>query len=103
MTAPSSVEIVDHPAAARYELRHDGRLVGVVEYWIDDGVFVLPHVEVAPELRGTGVSAPFLDAVLDLVTERGLKVRPLCGYAAAHLRSRPERAVLLAQPWPGRR
>jgi uncharacterized protein len=96
MTTPSRVEIVDHPAAGRYELHHDGSLVGVVEYRIDDGVFVIAHVEVAPKLRGAGVSAPFLDSVLDLVTERGLKVRPLCGYAASHLRSQPGRAGLLA-------
>jgi uncharacterized protein len=89
-------EVRDNPAADRYELLHDGALVGVVEYRIDGDVFVIPHVEVAPALRGHGHSAPFLDAVLDDLSARGKKVRPRCGYAASHMRDQPEWAHLLA-------
>lgn len=91
-----AVEIADHAEAGRYELRHDGEIVGVVEYRLADNVFVIPHVEVLPRLRGSGHSAPFLDAVLDDVAARGLRVRPLCGYAATHIRQRSDRDHLLA-------
>ena len=90
------VEIADNPDASRYELRHDGVVVGVVDYRLDDGVLVIPHVEVSPALRGHGHSEPFLDAVLEAIGARDLKVRPLCGYARAHFRNHPERAALLA-------
>ena len=94
-TGPT-VEIADHPEADRYELRHDGEVVGWVRYRIDDGVMVIPHVEVVSHLRGRGHSEPFLSEVLADVDRRGLKVVPLCGYAATHIRSRPELAHLLA-------
>ncbi len=91
------VEIADHPEASRYELRHDGDVVGVVDYRPGgDGVIVIPHVEVVPSLRGGGHSAPFLDAVLADLERRGLKVVPTCGYAAGHFRARPDLAHLLA-------
>lgn len=90
------VGIDDNAEASRYELRHDGELVGVVDYQLRDGVMVIPHVEVLPRLRGRGHSEPFLDEVLTQVDQRGLKVVPTCGYAAAHFRTHPERKHLLA-------
>lgn len=93
-----SVAVVDNPAAGRWELRHDDRVVGVVEYAVRDDVVVIPHVEVIPELRGGGHSAPFLDEVLGHIAASGRRVRPLCGYAAAHMRRRPELAAMLDLP-----
>lgn len=100
------IEIADAPERGRYELRHDGEVVGFVQYQLRagdgggdgdaGGVMVIPHVEVVPRLRGRGHSEPFLDRVLADVDARGLKVVPLCGYAAAHLRARPELGHLLA-------
>ncbi len=96
MPSPTRVEIIDNEAAGRYELRHDDRVVGVVNYRITGNVFVISHVEVRHELRGHGHSAPFLDAVLDLIESTGMKVQPLCSYARIHMESQPERASLLA-------
>ena len=94
--AGPEVDIVDNADHGRYELRHDGELVGVVEYRLDgDGVIVIPHVEVIPALRGGGHSAPFLDQVLADIERRGLSVVPTCGYAAGHIRSRPDLVRLL--------
>lgn len=93
---PVDVEIADNPESNRYELRHDGVVVGVVDYRLAGDVFVIPHVEVIPALRGKGHSEPFLEAVLDAVEDRNLKVRPICSYARAHINSRPQRAALLA-------
>lgn len=94
------VEIADNPDAGRYELRHDGEVVGVVVYRREAGsdsqIVTIPHVEVIPRLRGGGHSAPFLDQVLDLFAAEGARIRPLCGYAATHIRQRPDRDELLA-------
>lgn len=95
-TGEPTVEIADHREAGRYELRHDGDVVGWVQYRISDGVMTIPHVEVVHHLRGRGHSEPFLSEVLADVQRRGLKVVPLCGYAATHIRSRPELTHLLA-------
>ncbi len=93
------VEIADNPEAGRWELRHDGELVGVVDYYpaTEDGVVVIPHVEVLPRLRGHGHSEPFLDHVLRQMDEQGLQVIPTCGYARGHFRSHPELNHLLAR------
>ncbi|MFV0524938.1 MAG: GNAT family N-acetyltransferase [Acidimicrobiales bacterium] len=98
MTDPRDpvVEIVDNPDADRYELRHDGEVAGWVDYRLHDGVMTIPHVEVAGRLRGGGHSGPFLTEVLADVERRGLRIIPLCGYAAAHVRARPELHHLLA-------
>ncbi len=97
MSSEINVEIADHPEQNRYELRHNGEVVGFVDYSLrDDEVMVIPHVEVVPRLRGQGHSEPFLDEVLADVAGRRLKVVPLCGYAAAHIRARPALAHLLA-------
>ena len=96
MENPSEADVVDCPEEGRYELRHGDEVVGFVDYELqDDGVMVIPHVEVVPALRGHGHSAPFLDRVLADVDSRGLTVVPLCGYAAAHIRDRPDLAHLL--------
>ena len=55
------------------------------------------HVEVTPDLRGTGVSEPFFADVLGLIRERGLQVTPICGWARGQMQSRPEFHDLLAE------
>ncbi len=88
--------IVDNPTAHRYELLHDGSVVGVVQYRIDGDIMTIPHVEVAGHLRGQGISGPFLDEVLARIDARDLKVLPTCGYAASHIAARPELGHMVA-------
>ena len=72
-------------------------MAGVVEYRLtDDTTMAVLHVEVAPDLRGSGVSDRFYDDVLAQVRDRGLLVAPVCGWARRHMRSRPEHQDLLA-------
>lgn len=80
-----SSEIVDNVDRNRFELCHDGDVVGVVEYRIADSIMTIPHVEVVPALRGKGASGPFLGSVLTMVRERDLQVRPLCSYARGYM------------------
>jgi predicted GNAT family acetyltransferase len=84
-----SRQITDNRVAQRYELAIDGRLSGVVEYREHEGVLALVHVEVLPELRGKGISAPFLDDVIELIAARDQKIRPICSYARSHVRDSP--------------
>lgn len=54
------------------------------------------HVEVAPELRGRGISEPFFDEVLALIRQRGRTVIPVCGWARATMTANPAHHDLLA-------
>lgn len=54
------------------------------------------HVEVARDLRGQGVSEPFFDDVLAIIRDRGLQVRPICGWARGQMHANPAHRDLLA-------
>ncbi|MFT3991376.1 MAG: GNAT family N-acetyltransferase [Luteolibacter sp.] len=82
-------EITDHVAAHRFELLEDGKLA-FAEYRIEGNTLVIPYVESDPALRGKGTAGRLMDGVLKTARERGLKVLPICGYAAAYLQRHPE-------------
>ena len=66
-----------------------------VEYLTDGVVMVLTLVEVDPGLRGRGVGSRLMGAVMEHVRANGLKVRPVCGFAAAYLQRHQEHADLV--------
>jgi predicted GNAT family acetyltransferase len=85
---------MDNPAQGRFELMEEGRLA-VADYREVGGVLVLPHVEADPALRGRGAAGRLMTGVLEIARERGLKVRPICGYAVAFIQRHPEYHGLL--------
>lgn len=87
---------VDNAEAGRYELHVDDRVVSIATYRRDGDVVTIPHVETDPARRGNGHADELMDAVLDHIRAEGLRLRPLCGFAAAHVRSRPDQQDLLA-------
>ena len=80
---------------ARFELAEQGALA-FADYRVQDGRLIIPHVEAAHALRGTGAAARLMEGVIDAARQRGLKVVPLCGYADAYMRRHPETADLRA-------
>jgi predicted GNAT family acetyltransferase len=72
----------------RYELVQDGHVV-YANTRSEDGVLYIDYVYAPTELRGTGAAGRFMQGLMDLVRGEGaggLKVVPVCGYAAAWLR-----------------
>lgn len=90
MTAP----VTDNPGQSRYELEVDG-LIAFARYRRDGDVLVIPHVEAPPALRGTGAAGHLMRGVMERAREQGLKVRPVCSYAAAWIRRHREYHDLL--------
>lgn len=87
---------IEHDAAAgRFHTRVHGHLC-VCDYRLRDGVMVITHTEVAPELEGQGLAAGLVRAALAHARAQGLKVRPLCSYVMAYMRRHPETQDLLA-------
>jgi len=78
-------EVVDNAEAARYEIRVDGRLAGVLEYRRSDGVVDLFHTEVEPELRKRGLGAELVHHALDDARRRNERIIPTCPFVAAML------------------
>ena len=69
----------------RFELAEQGA-VAFADYRVQDGRLVIPHVEAAHALRGTGAAGRLMEGVVDAARQRGLKIVPHCSYADAWMR-----------------
>ena len=85
--------VIDNPQRSRFELEEQGELA-FADYRRSGGRLIIPHVEAAPALRGTGAAGRLMEGVLAAARAEGLKVTPLCGYAAAYIRRHPEHSDL---------
>lgn len=92
----SDVQVADNHERRRYEALVDGEVAGASYYRDGDGVRVLTHTEVADEFEGRGVGSRLIAGALDDIRTRGLRVRPLCPFAAAYVERHPEYADLVA-------
>jgi predicted GNAT family acetyltransferase len=95
MTA-TDLTVVDVADRHRFELLLDGHRVGLADYSVHGDVVTVPHVETDPVHRGKGFAAELMAGVLDSIRSRGQTIRPLCPYAAAYMRERPETLDLVA-------
>ena len=78
----------------RFEMVEQG-LTSFADYRRAGDRIVLDHVESPPALRGTGASGRLMEAMSADIRARGLKVTPVCSYAAAWLkRSEAYRSLL---------
>ena len=97
--APSSAEqaeVVDAPAASRYELRVGGRLIGVAAYRLRNGRIAFTHTEVEAESEGRGFGSLLAADALDDARRKGFKVVPLCPFIAHYVQAHPEYQELVA-------
>ncbi len=86
--------IRDDTSAARFELDEAG-LTAFARYRRAPGRLFIDHVEAPPALRGTGAAGRLLEGVAETARREGLRITPLCGYAAAWFGRRPQFADLL--------
>ena len=75
----------DNAAEGRLEMDEAGQTV-FADYRLDGTRLIIDHVEAPPALRGTGAAGRFMTGLAELARSRGLKILPLCGYAARWLR-----------------
>ncbi len=88
-------QVVDNPAASRYELAVDGQ-VAFALYRRDGPTLIIRHVQAPPSLRGKGVAGRLMQGIMEIARAEGLRVRPLCSYAAAWLARHQNYSHLLA-------
>ena len=85
--------VIENPSSGRFELAEQGK-PAFASYRVTGPVIELWHVEVDPALRGQGTAGRLMDGLLDIIRQKGMKVRPICSYAAAYLERHPEHADL---------
>lgn len=91
----ATIEVVDVPERSRFELLVDGKLAGLEDYRLGDGVISYVHTEVADAYEGQGLGSKIARAVLDSARDRGLSVIPTCPYIAGWIKKHPEYADLV--------
>jgi uncharacterized protein len=94
--SPEEAEVVDVPEASRYELRLDGRLIGLAAYRRGDGRIVFTHTEVDGSCEGHGFGSRLVAGALADARRDGLVVLPLCPFVAHYVERHPELHDLVA-------
>jgi predicted GNAT family acetyltransferase len=79
----------------RYEMDEQG-MTSWATYRLSGQTLYIDHVESPPPLRGSGAAGRLMAALAADAKERGLKIVPICGYAALWLRRSREFSGLLA-------
>lgn len=95
-----SSQVSDNRARQRFELEVDGH-IAFADYRRQGNRLVIPHVEAALPLRGTGAASTLMQGVMEIARREGWKVVPLCGYASAWLRRHKAHHDLLETPAVG--
>ena len=87
--------VIDNAAQSRFELLENGQ-TAFADYSRRNGALVIPHVESPVALRGHGTAGRLMEGIVAHARAEGLKIVPICSYAAAWLQRRPEHKDLLA-------
>jgi uncharacterized protein len=88
--------VVDVPERGRFEVRLDGRVVGLASYHVDGTTMTLPHTEVDPSVGGRGIGTALVAGVLEAARERGLTVLPYCSFIRHYIQQHPDQIDLVA-------
>jgi len=85
-------ELRDNVAAGRFEMIESGEVV-FADYRRADGRLIIDHVEAPVALRGSGAAGRFMAALAERARADGVKLVPLCSYAAHWLARHPDIAT----------
>jgi predicted GNAT family acetyltransferase len=88
-------DVRDNGPAGRFELAIGGQLA-FANYRLTGSTLTITHVEAAVALRGTGAADRLMRGIMEHARRDGLKIVPLCSYAAAWARRNPAFQDLLA-------
>ncbi len=81
---------VEHDEAARwFAVSLDGERAAL-NYELRGNAMVITHTGVPRAWEGRGIAASLTKSALEFARARGLKVVPVCSYAAAYMERHPE-------------
>lgn len=84
----------------RFYFENDGKMIGEITYSsVKDGVISIDHTYVDEAYRGQGLAGKLLNAVVDFADLKSLKIVPVCEYAKAAFKLKPEIRFLLTEDY----
>ena len=89
--------VTDNPAAGRFELTVDGRLVGKAEYQRIGTALAVTHTEIDPAFEGQGLGSVLARTVLDRARAAGEAVLPYCPFLNAYMKRHSEYVDLVPE------
>ena len=87
--------VTDNTQLSRFELVEDG-YTAFANYRRDGSLLEIPHVEAPPALRGKGSAGRLMEGLVAHARAHGLKIEPLCSYAAIWFRRHPDARDVLS-------
>lgn len=87
--------VTDNTEESRFELIVDGH-TAYADYHYSGDVLYIDYVFAPEALRGRGAAGQLMSGVGAIARERGNKIVPICGYAAAWLKRSHDHRDLLA-------
>ena len=87
----------DGPSGGAYQLRLDGHLAEMTFSKAGTSMMIIDHTGVPDALRGRGVGQKLVARAVDDARAAGLKIIPLCPFAAAQFRKHPEFGDVLSR------
>lgn len=88
------MSFTDNTSKNRFEYAINDAVV-IANYRKDGGVLYIDYVEAPEVLRGTGAAGKIMKEIMDAARKDGLKVVPVCGYAATWIQRHGEYADIL--------
>lgn len=77
-----NIQQVDDGKHGAFKLLDGDVLAGEMAYtWAGDEMLIIEHTDVSDQFRGKGIGRQLLDALVEFVRERHVKVIPLCPFA----------------------
>jgi len=80
--------VIDNTRLSRFELVEDGQ-TAFANYRHSGTLLIIPHVEAPPALRGKGTAGRLMEGLAAHARAHGLKIEPLCSYAAIWFKRHP--------------
>ena len=87
----------DGPSGGAYRLQSEGSVAEMTFSRAGAKMIIIDHTEVAAALRGRGIGDLLVARAVRDAREQGLKIFPLCPFAAAQFRKHPEYADVLSR------
>jgi predicted GNAT family acetyltransferase len=96
MSRTVTIEREELNGVHEFVLRIDGERRGFLEFTRPEvGVMRIEYVEVAPELRGSGIGKQLVEKAVAFAKEASLRVIPICSYARAVIQRDPAMSAAL--------